>query len=501
VTRDWVPRRTYGPAVALPASDLAGLDAGSWLTTRPRGPLIAFGGVLVSFGLGFLAMQNPRYALALFAGIVLILVVLVRPYYGALGLVALVPTLSGLAPGVPVPNIRISEILIGVIGVTLLTTARRQAAVSWGILDWLLLAYGVLWTFDGVLGAVSAHQHLSISEWGTAAGQLQFFLLYRSLKVTLRTSNERHLALKVLFVASGAVALLAVLEELKVPGVIDVIVSLTKSPAAGGTGGVIRATGPFANWAALAGYMLPLIFVAVCLGLGDALPKHKKTQVGLGLLLVLGLFVTAEFSNILCLVAGVGLLGVRYRRGRMVMRWLGIGAIVVAVGAGGLLAQRIDAQLSTSAGSSRHTGVPQTLVTRWSVWTEQYIPAIEKKPLTGYGVQLPSSIQWPFPESQYISFLIEGGVPLLAMFGFLAWAMLGEARRGSRCEDPVDRALGQGLRVAVPAMVIVNTIWPFLSNGGEPQVLWVLFALLPAAVATSAPQPGLPHGVSVVSLR
>jgi hypothetical protein len=49
--------------------------------------------------------------------------------------------------------------------------------------------------------------------------------------------------------------------------------------------------------------------------------------------------------------------------------------------------------------------------------------------------------------------------------------------------------------------VIVNTIWPFLSNGGEPQVLWVLFALLPAAVATSAPQPGLPHGVSVVSLR
>jgi hypothetical protein len=243
--------------------------------------------------------------------------------------------------------------------------------------------------------------------------------------------------------------------------------------------------------------MLPLIFVAVSLGLGDALPKHKKTQVGLGLLLVLGLFVTAEFSNILCLLAGVGLLGVRYRQGRMVLRWLGIGAIVVAVGAGGLLAQRIDAQLSTSAGSSHHTGVPQTLVTRWSVWTEQYIPAIEKKPLTGYGVELPSSIQWPFPESEYISFLIEGGVPLLALFGFLAWAMLEEARRGSRCEDPVDRALGQGLRVAVLAMVIVNSIWPFLSNGGEPQVLWVLFALLPAAVAKNAPQPGRPRGVPV----
>ena len=44
-------------------------------------------------------------------------------------------------------------------------------------------------------------------------------------------------------------------------------------------------------------------------------------------------------------------------------------------------------------------------------------------------------------------------------------------------------------------------VWPFLSNGGEPQVLWVLFALLPAAVATNAPPPGRPQGVSVVSLR
>jgi hypothetical protein len=50
VTDDRVPRRTHRPAaVAVPANDLVGLDAGSWLTTRPRGTLIALGGVLVSF--------------------------------------------------------------------------------------------------------------------------------------------------------------------------------------------------------------------------------------------------------------------------------------------------------------------------------------------------------------------------------------------------------------------------------------------------------------------
>jgi len=35
-------------------------------------------------------------------------------------------------------------------------------------------------------------------------------------------------------------------------------------------------------------------------------------------------------------------------------------------------------------------------------------------------------------------------------------------------------------------MVIVNVIWPFLSNGGMPQLLWCLFALLPAAAGASA---------------
>jgi O-antigen ligase len=241
--------------------------------------------------------------------------------------------------------------------------------------------------------------------------------------------------------------------------------------------------------------MLPLVLISICLGLGDAIARHKKAQFGLGLLLALALFVTAELSVILVLLVGVCVLVLWHGRGRMVRHWLLIGAIVVVVAAGGLLAQRLNQQLSSSAGSSRHAGVPQTLDTRWSIWTEQYIPAIEKSPLTGYGVELPSSIRWPFPESQYVSFLMEGGVPLLALFGFLAWAMVGEARRAGRSEDPVDRALGQGLGVAVVAMVIVNVIWPFLSNGGMPQVLWCLFALLPPALdrpATREPIDAVP---------
>jgi len=473
--------------VALPQRDLAGLNGGSWFGERPRLALITTSALLAAFVIGFVAMKDLKYAVALFGAAALVLFVLVRPKIAALGLVAFVPMLSGLVPGIPVPNVRISEALIGVIGVTLLATSRRQNAVKWGVLDWLLLAYGLWWTFDGVLGAMHGHQHLTISGWGTVAGQLQFFLLYRALKVTIRSADERHLALKVLFVAAGAVAMLAVFQEIHVPGVISLIGTITGSPAAGGTGGVIRATGPFANWAALAGYMLPLVFIAICLGLGNAAPRQKKALFALGLLLTLALFVTAEFSIILCLIIGVCVLGVRYGQGRLVFRWLGIGIIVIAVGAGGLLAQRLNAQLSATAGSGRHAGVPQTLNTRWSVWTQQYIPAIEKAPLTGYGVELPDSIRWPYPESQYIDFLIEGGLPLLVIFGLLAWGMYDAARKAGRSDDPVDHALGQGLKASVVTMVVVNLVWPFLSNGGLPQLLWCLFALLPSTIYQTPP--------------
>jgi hypothetical protein len=458
------------------------------------------GGIALAFLLGFTAGQNLKDAVGLCLGVVLILVVLMRPLLGALGLVALVPALSGIIPGVPVHNLRISELLIGVIGITLLVAARRWQAVRWGLLEWLLLAYGVLWAIDGVLGSVVGHEHLSASDWGTVIGQLQFFVLYRSVKITLRTKSERRLALKVLLIASGAVACLAVLQEIRVPYISHFTATLTGTPSGSSSSdGILRATGPFANWAALAGYLMPPLLVAICLGLTGAVQRHMKAFFFLVVLLTIAVFFTVELSVIACLIIGVAILSRRHARGTPIMRWLGIGAVVVAVIGGALVVQRLADQLTPTAGLSRPAAVPQTINTRWSVWTEQYIPAIDNQPLSGYGVVLPGSIRWPYPESQYIALLIDGGLPLLALFGFLAWAMVIESKKAARSRDPVDRAMGEALVIAVISMAIVNVIWPFTSNGGMPQVLWCLLALLPSAAAVPQSKSASLVGVGVGS--
>ncbi len=202
-----------------------------------------------------------------------------------------------------------------------------------------------------------------------------------------------------------------------------------------------------------------------------------------------GLLLTAELSAIILLVIGVVVLAIQYGFGRRALKYLAAAVVVGGLVAAPFLATRINQEFSSTAGSSRHSGVPQTLDFRWSVWTTQYIPAIEARPLTGYGEQLPPSIQWQYPESQYISYLMEGGSRSWCSSGPSPGRWSGEAVRRRARTDPFDQALGRAVTVVVVSMLIMNVIWPFMSNAGLPQVLWCLLAI-------AVPRPGA-RGIAV----
>jgi hypothetical protein len=230
------------------------------------------------------------------------------------------------------------------------------------------------------------------------------------------------------------------------------------------------------------------------MALAGRLKQRRHLAVALGGLMVIGLLLTAELSVILCLIIGLFVLGVQYGRFRKMIIWFGVAAAVSVVVVGPVLGQRLNNQFGFVAGSSKSALVPQTVSYRETIWTQQYLPAVAQRPLEGYGIELPSTISWPYPESQYIALLIEGGYPLLIMYLILLWGMFREARRASRSWDPVQQALGRSLAVGVVSLVFVGITWPFLSNGGLPQVLWCLFALCGPVrnqLAKRAPAPEL----------
>jgi len=454
--------------------------------------LLGLVAVVIAFVLGFVAVGKPNMGLAALAGLALVVAVLLRPVIGGLILVGAVPILSGMAPGVPVGHVRISELLIGVVGVTVLVTARRSDAVAWSSLDWLLLAYGAGWAIFAAVDAITLNQHLSLTDWGTVFGQLQFFLIYRAVRTSLRTAAERRTAIGVLLVATLPVALLAVLQQLHVGAVVSFLNKIT-----GGLSGPVvtagtasRATGPFNNWAVLAGYLLPLLLVLCALTMSGQVARHRRAAWIIGVIALTGFLLTAELSAILLFCIGVVVLATQYGHGRRALRFSGAAVVVGVLVAAPFLATRLNSEFSSSAGSGRHAGVPQTLDFRWHVWTTQYIPAIESRPLAGYGAQLPASIEWRFPESQYVAYLMEGGFPVLVLFAGLGWAMVKRSREAARSRDPFDQALGRAVSITVIAMLVMNLIWPFLSNAGLPQVLWCLLAIAvprPNGPAVAAP--------------
>jgi hypothetical protein len=465
--------------LALPPGRPPALSSG-WLASRHRPLLLAVACGMLAIGAAAIAPTKPKDAIALVLGAAVVGAVLLWPLVGAILLATLVPITSGLASGFPVPHLRLSEVVIGVVGVTVLVFARREEAVPWRTLDWVLLGYGLCWAAFGVYGDLALHQHLSIEQWGTVVGQFQFFLVYRGIRVAVRTDEERRMVVGWLLVASAPVATLALLQKVGAPGVEHFILKITGGATGGpatGVGSVGRATGPFGNWAALAGYLLPILLVLVAMAFAGVQARRRRIFLVVGVLAGFALALTVEQSAIICLVVGLFVLARRYDHDGRLTRWLVVGLLAAAAAVSPVLISRLAHELGRNAGSGRVWWVPATVSYRWMVWTHQYFPAIGAKPLTGYGVVLPSSVSWPWPESQYVSFLVEGGVPMLLAFGALVWAMLDGARAAARAADPFVRALGLSLAIAVVSMVVMDTMWPFLSNGGMPQVLWALMAL------------------------
>jgi hypothetical protein len=469
------------PAFARPSGSLRAPAADPWLTSRHRPLLLGVAVVVLALAVGALAPGHLKDAVGIVAAAALVAAVLVRPMVGVLLLVGLVPVTSGLAAGFPVSHVRLSEVLIGVVGLTLIASVRRRDAVPWQPVDWALLAYGACWLVFGVLADRTLGQHLAITDWGTVLGQFQFFLVYRAVRVGVRTSAERRLAVGTVVLSSVVVTVLALLQEVRAPGIPSFVAKVTGGIATGTVAGssshLTRATGPFDNWAALAGYLLPVLLVLAACAFAGLRVRHRAWFVVAGALAAMALLVTDEQSAIVCLLVGLVVLARHYTHGRHLVRWVVGGAAAAAVVAAPLLVARLSNELSGAAGTGRVSWVPQTLSFRWSVWVHQYLPAIGARPLSGYGVLLPSSVHWPYPESQYVSFLMEGGVPMLLAFAALAWAMLEGTRRASRSSDPLTEAMGRALTVAVVSMVVMNATWPFLSNGGMPQVLWALMAI------------------------
>jgi hypothetical protein len=470
------------------------VPSASWLFSRPRPILLISSAFCGSALVGAAVARKPLDGVALFLVLILATVVAARPVVGAYLLVAVVPITSGFQKGVPIPNVNLSEAIVAVVGAILILAAPRHASLRWQAFDWMLLAYCIGWLGFGLLDALDLHSGVSYTTLDPLIGPFQFLILYRAMAVTLHQKRERRAAVAWLLVASLPVDLLAFLQQVRSQAVNRFIAHLTGASIFQSYSYQVfaRATGPFPHWTVLAGYLLVILLIGfACLVFGVELPISRRFLGVLLLLAAVALILTAEISAIAGTIGGAILLGLWAGRRKQMVRWLVTGLIVAAVFGGSYFARRLDNEFASSAGSGRVAYVPQTISYRWLIWTGQYFPAVAERPLTGWGQVLPDTISFQFTESQYLTTLMEGGIPLLALFCGEMVALYCLSRRQARrkdLDDPVFRAaLGSAVAGLVVVLVPMDFIYPYITSSGLPQALFAAAGIAAASIYWAAP--------------
>ena len=412
-----------------------------------------------------------------------------RTDIAALTLVALVPILSGVHRGLPVPGFRPTELLIGVTSALILVAADRRRQVPWRTFDWLALAYVIATAALGSFDLIERGAGFTWDSVGKMAGPLQFFLLYRAVAVALPTWEDRRRALQLVLLASVPVALLTLMQQFGLLGVRDLMVDLTGTDiytAQLGAGETPRATGPFPHWHQLGGYLL----LVILLGIGLQLLARNRVLPKWAIISILAvdaaaLVQTVTIAAIFGAIGGTILLGYWMHRLRPVINGVLIAAVLAVVFASPVIVQRFEQQWVKAPGDATSPLVPNTLDYRWQVWSEEYFPALKGHWLTGYGPDPPPGLRFGFSESLYIELILRGGLLLLAVYAAMTVALWGFARRAMLSEslEPEERVVASVLAATLILLLLIHVIEPYFLDSGPPHVLWSLAGLVAASAA------------------
>ncbi len=448
------------PVLAIGLAAVLGLAAGSG-----RGTL-ALGAVLAVCGAAIVAR---------------------RPRVGILAVAGVAPALAGLNSGIPVPHVRLSQVLV--VGVWLVIRSSSRAP-RWDAVDYAAGAYAGMALLFGVWDTESGRGPLGTAALDTMLGPVQYFLLYRTIRMWAATRERRSFVIRWILLASVPVAILALAQVANVPG--------TRTLAVRYAGNVdelktysafFRATALFSQGHVLAAYLMVVIALAAACLIGDrSVGLARSSLTGIIVLDAAALGATATATPTIGLVVCAVLLGWWYGKlGRTTLA-LSVLACVGAILFAGTLAKKFSEETSTSsaitAGIVVNTGgpLPNTVAFRLALWEREFLPTIDRHLWTGYGPNLPPGAIWQYTESFYITLLLRGGIPFLAVF-LLMMVVAGRAgfrRRGDQ------RALGRTLTVVVLVLTAMHTQENYFVYDGFAQVWWILLGLTVASGTATA---------------
>lgn len=478
-----------------------GWDAGARLPVSTLAVLAAaVGGVVVGVG----ATISWTASVVAAAGILGFLAALHSPT-AVVGVLACLPALSGLRRDLPLPGLRLTEVVAVALGGAAIALFPRHRTPRLAPVDVAALGFVVV----GIaLPAYHSLRQGSVTEVSTAAGLLQYLIIYVAVALVAVQARSREVALRVLLISSVPVNLVGLMQAANVPGVGPWIMAITDADpnSTPGYEAVARATSIFPHWHVLAGFDLVIVLLALALWLsGERKVLSGRWLAVIGLQALFGIAVSVTATVALGLATGALLIAAMARQVGRLLRValpLAVGTVVVFWP---LLMDRVMEQGLARPGESDGL-VPQTISYRWQIWTDQYLPAAAESPFAGFGLTLPDRIQFPFPENVYLALLMRGGILLFAAYVIWMWLTATMARRAASSPDanPADLATARLLFALVVVLVPMQLLFPYVFATGLAHALWFVAGLVRASqpdLHRSARGPTRPVGRKTSAVR
>jgi putative peptidoglycan lipid II flippase len=436
-------------------------------------------GVICVLGGGAAAGFAPVLTVVALGGVLLVATVVARPAWAAYIYLAAMPFLAGLGRGSIVPLLRPTEVLqlALTIGLGIVLYRRlldgHEPVPRLTRLDSSLLALAVAASVLPLAWLLLRGRGPSVEDLMAVFPFWKYLGLYALFRAAVRTEEQVRRCLQIIIVTALAVATIAMLQSLGVPGVRELLalgwapdggLDFTSNGRASTTLGSPIATADFLAY-------------ALALALAVIVSVRRSGLMGpVAVVFLGGLLATGQFTAAAALVIVTATVLWVTRRTRALVR-LAVPAIpIVLVVGGALLTRRL-------ADTDQGTGLPVSWLARIDNLTEFVLPHLHGWQLL-LGVRPDPIIAAPetwrdeiFIESGHLWLLWVGGVPLLAAFAFFVWTAIRSMIAVARTHHDVFGIAAIAATAALVTIAVLTTFDPHLTMRGGADLLFALLAL------------------------
>jgi hypothetical protein len=240
-----------------------------------------------------------------------------------------------------------------------------------------------------------------------------------------------------------------------------------------------RITSLLGSWNGLGIFMMAIILISWAVWFEVKQITGRLLLAGVMALSGVCLVASGSFAGLIGLVVGTFLLQIlgQWKARSLLVLLIGlVGVIIAIILFYPLLQSLMEKRMAYQFGYGGL--IPHTLLYRFKVWHEIFIPAIQEHfPLPVYPT-VPSYYRWQFEESQYVLLLFRTG--LAGFLGYLTWIgiTIGWLYRRYRRSEGFTKAIVAAALTLIGVLLIAGFTNEVFSFAGTIDYLWITLALV-----------------------